>query len=77
MDDGSERPIAYTSRSLSPTEQRYSQLEKEGLAIVFSVRKFHQFLHGRPFAINSDHRPMKFLFDTDRPTPVLASGRIQ
>ena len=77
MDDGSERPIAYTSRSLSPTEQRYSQLEKEGLAIVFSVRKFHQFLHGRPFAINSDHQPLKFLFDTDRPTPVLASGRIQ
>ena len=77
MEDGSKRPIAYTSRSLSPTEQRYSQLEKEGLAIVFSVRKFHQFLHGRPFVIHLDHRPLKFLFDSDRPTPLLASGRIQ
>ena len=77
MDDGSERPIAYTSRSLSSTEQRYSQLDKEGLAIIFCVKKFHQFLQGRSFVIYSDHQPLKYLFDSNRPTPVLASGRIQ
>ena len=37
MPDGSERPIAYASRSLSPAERNYSQLDKEGLSLVFGV----------------------------------------
>jgi len=47
MDDGSERPIAFASRSMSDTERKYSQVDKEGLAVVFSVKKFHQYLFGR------------------------------
>ena len=46
MDDGQERPIAYASRTLTPAEQGYSQLEKEGLAIVFGVKKFHNYIYG-------------------------------
>ena len=77
MSDGSEQPIAYTSRSLSVAERKYSQLEKEGLAIVVAIKKFHQFLHGRPFTIFSDHQPLKYLFDESKQVPILASGRIQ
>ena len=58
MEDGSEQPIAFASRSLAPAEKKYSQLEKEGLAIVFSVKKFHQYLD---FTIYSDHQPLKIL----------------
>ena len=41
MEDGSDRPIAYASRTLSTDEKKYCHLEKEGLAIVFGVKRFH------------------------------------
>ena len=46
MEDGTERPIAYASRTLSPAEKTYSQLEKEASSIIFGVKKFHQYLFG-------------------------------
>ena len=46
--------IAYASRTLSPAERNYSQLENEGLAVIFAVRKFHQYMFGRKFVIYSD-----------------------
>ena len=44
MDNEQDRPIAYVSRTLSSAEKHYSQLEKEALAIVFAVKKFHNLL---------------------------------
>ena len=58
MEDGQERPIAYASRTLTPAEKKYSQLEREGLAIIFGVKKFHNYLYGRKFIIESDHQPL-------------------
>ena len=58
-------------------EQKYSQIEKEGLAIVFSVKRFHQYLHSREFTIYSDHKPLEFLFSENRQTLVMALSRIQ
>eukprot|EP00731_Ephydatia_muelleri_P028865 Em0020g509a len=75
--DGSERPIAYASRSLAPAERKYSHIEKEGLAVVFGVKKFHQYLLGRKFVVFSDHKPLQFLFCETRPVPPMASARIQ
>ena len=48
---GGERPVAYTSRKLSPAERNYSQVEKEGLAVIYSLNKFHYYLFGRQFTI--------------------------
>ena len=75
--DGSERPIAYASRSLAPAERKYSHIEKEGLAVVFGVKKFHQYLLGRKLVVFSDHKPLQFLFCETRPVPPMASARIQ
>ena len=39
-----DQPIAYESRALTPTQQKYAQIEKETLAIVFGTQKFHQYV---------------------------------
>ena len=46
--NGSKRPIAYASRTLSDAEKNYAQIKKEGLALVFGVNKY---LNGRRFTI--------------------------
>ena len=58
MDDGHERPIAFTSRTLSASEKNYAQNEKETLSMVFGVKGFHQFLYGRKFTLVTDHKPL-------------------
>ena len=76
MDDGSEKPIAFASRTLNSAERNYSQLDKEGLAIVFGVRKFHQLVYGRPFVITTDHKPLLGLFGEHKSVPAMASPRL-
>ena len=77
IEDGSDQSIAFASRSLSKAEKGYAHLNKEGLAIVFGVKKFHQYLFGCKFTISSDHKPLEYIFSATRPTPSLVSARIQ
>lgn len=77
MEGGKERPVAYASRTLTPAEKNYSQIEKEGLAIIFGVKKFHSFLYGRHFLIESDHQPLAYLFNEAKGISQTASSRIQ
>ena len=72
-----EKPIAYASRSLSSAERKYSQLDKEALAIVFGVTRFHQFVYGRQFSLYSDHKPLIHIFNEAKSVPAMASARLQ
>lgn len=76
MPDGTERPIGYASRSLSAAERNYSQLEHEGLACVFGVKRFHAYLFGHQFQLITDHKPLLALLNQHRSTSAQASARI-
>ena len=52
------KPVAYASKSLSDTETRYACIERELLAIVFGVQRFHTYLYGRKFKVITDHKPL-------------------
>ncbi|XP_033756234.1 uncharacterized protein K02A2.6-like [Pecten maximus] len=56
------QPIAYASRALTETQQRYAQIEKETLTIVFGCTKYHQFIFGREVTIEWDHKPLQAIF---------------
>ena len=69
-------PLIYVSRKLSQAEQNYSNIEREALAIVFVVTRLKQFLLGRRFTLQNDHKTLKYLFTPDEEIPKKASARI-
>ena len=50
------QPIAYASKALTPTQQKYAQIEKEFLAVVFGCAKFAEYIVGRNVTVESDHK---------------------
>ena len=76
MSDGTEKPIAYASRSLNSAERNYSQLDREALSLVFGVTKFHKFVYGVPFTLVTDHKPLLGLLGEHKSIPEMASSRL-
>ena len=66
QDDGELKPVAYISRSMTLTEQRYAQIEKEALALTWACERFTDYLIGLEFHIHTDHKPLVPLFSTKR-----------
>lgn len=59
---GSDKPIAYASRTLNESEKNYSTIMKELLSLTWATQYFRPYLFGRRFIIYTDHRPLKWLF---------------
>ena len=74
--DGKLRPVCFVSRSLASAEKNYSQIEKEALAIVFAVKRLHQYLYGRMFTLRTDHKPLLKIFGSKNGLPPLAAARL-
>ena len=52
------KPVAFASKALSPAESRYANIERKLLAVVYGCERFHNYLFGRPFTVESDHKPL-------------------
>ena len=76
MDDGRERPVAYASPTLTPSERNYVQIEREALSIVYGVKKNHQFLCGRNFTLITNHQPLLAILGPKAAIPTLAAARM-
>ncbi|XP_025829377.1 uncharacterized protein K02A2.6-like [Agrilus planipennis] len=76
LSNNQERPIAYASRTMSATEQRYPQIDKEALAIVWAVNKFFVYLYARHFVLITDHKPLTQILHPEKSLPVLCISRM-
>ncbi len=56
-----DQPVAFAPKSLTPMEQRYANIERELLAAVFGCERFHMYIYGKPFIIESDHKPLEMI----------------
>ena len=61
-----DKIIQFGSRALTSVEQRYSQTEREALAIIWACEYFHIFVFGAPFTVLTDHKPLVSIFGNTR-----------
>jgi hypothetical protein len=69
-------PVIFVSRNLTPAEKNYPNVEREALAVVWTVERLRHFLLGRRFTLRTDHQPLTTLFGEEYHVPRVASARI-
>lgn len=74
---GTDKPIAYASRTLNSSELNYSTIEKELLAIVWATKYFRPYLFGRKFKIITDHKPLQWVMNLKEPNSRLTRWRLK
>lgn len=73
---GKDKPIAFASRTLSKSEENYSTIEKELLAIVWACKYFRPYLFGNKFTLYTDHKPLQYIFNLKDPSSKLVRWRL-
>ena len=77
LPSGEEKPVAFASQTLTQSERNYAQIEREVLALVFGVKRFHQYLYGWKFTLLTDHRPLTTILGAKKGIPPIAAARLQ
>jgi len=72
--DGTEKAIAHASKTLTSKEKNYSQIKQDGLALIYSVKKFHQYLWGREFTLQIEDKPLTTIFGNKKGIPPTTAG---
>ena len=70
-----EHPVAFALRKMPSAEKNYSHVEREALAI-FGIKKFYQYLWGRKFTLETDHKPLTAIFGPKQGVPAMAAARL-
>lgn len=71
-----DRPIAYASHLLSISVKAYPQIEREGLAIIFGITKFNDYLYGNKFTIITDNKPLATILGPKIGIPTIAAYKL-
>ena len=66
---GNFRPVAYANRTLNAVERRYSQIEREALAVTWGIERFRVYLYGINFTVLTDHKPLISIFKPNHEPP--------
>lgn len=74
--DGNDLPIAFFSRVFQKGERNKAIIEKELLAIYHAIKFFKPYVYGTKFEVNSDHKPLTYLFTMKNPTSKLVRIRM-
>ena len=77
MNDRSNRPIAFVSRTLTKAERNYCQIDNKELAIVYTIKKFHQYVCDRQFTILTHHKTLLCILPGDKGILPMTTARIQ
>ena len=75
--DGTEKPIEFVSRTLTDAERRYSQLDREALAIIWSLKKFHKYVYAVHFQLVTDNKPLQYILHQNKGIPEMVISRLQ
>lgn len=75
-ENGVDKPVFFASGTLSKAEKNYSQIEREALALIFGIKRFHKYIYGRPFILVTDHQPLKTIFNPEKGISVMSASRL-
>lgn len=73
----SEKYVSCASGTLTSTEKGYSQIEQEALAIIYGLKKFHSYVFGMEFEMQTDHKLLLKIFSSKKGIPIHVAKRLQ